>query len=213
VSGATVDIETGEGAGLRTSTTSSGQYALYGVAGPVEVRVSGEGFDSKTTDVVVSDDKAVANFITSYYPPGDASGRWTLTLSPSESCRDRIPQSLWSRTYPASISQDGSSLVMTFTSASFDHNPQQATGTIHGQIANIIVAGDTDEGSYSYPNFFDQISPTEWYNFEGLIRLTLSAGTLQGTMNGDIEYWKSAKDLPAGVCRAVDHPVLLSAAQ
>ena len=53
LNGATVEVLSGIGQGLRATSNSKG-YALYGVAGPVRLRASAEGFTPQVLDVVVT---------------------------------------------------------------------------------------------------------------------------------------------------------------
>ena len=61
LSGATVEVLSGIGQGLRTTSHSNG-YALYGVAGPVRVRASAEGFTPQVLDLVVTNHGATQAF-------------------------------------------------------------------------------------------------------------------------------------------------------
>ena len=47
ISGVTVEVLSGTGKGLKATTGHEGQYGLYGVAGPLQLRTSGDGFTAR----------------------------------------------------------------------------------------------------------------------------------------------------------------------
>ena len=61
--GVSIDVVSGTGAGLRATANSLGEYALYGVAGPTQLRVSGNGFTPQVRDLVVTADTIAENFV------------------------------------------------------------------------------------------------------------------------------------------------------
>jgi hypothetical protein len=61
VRGVLVEVISGTGAGQRTHTDNGGRYALYGLAGPVRLRVMSDGMEMSVRDAVVTD-HAVVNF-------------------------------------------------------------------------------------------------------------------------------------------------------
>jgi hypothetical protein len=55
LSGARVEVVAGTGAGLTATTGSGGSYALYGLAGTVQIEVVLDGFEKETRTIVVAD--------------------------------------------------------------------------------------------------------------------------------------------------------------
>ena len=55
VSDALVEVTTGAGAGLFTSTRGDGSYRLYGVSGESNIRVTKDGYQPQTQTVIVTD--------------------------------------------------------------------------------------------------------------------------------------------------------------
>ena len=52
-------VVSGTGAGLQTLTDESGRYALYGVAGTIQLRVVSDGFELATRVVDVNEHAVV----------------------------------------------------------------------------------------------------------------------------------------------------------
>ena len=119
---AAVEIVSGTGIGLRTTSNSLdgvGRYALYGAAGNVELRVSADGFDQQIRRIVVTDNMTSDFDLGPLVTPTDLSGSWAVTVSASSSCRAMLPEIGWEREFDVSIAQQGTRLSITRTSPTF----------------------------------------------------------------------------------------------
>ena len=80
----TVEVLSGTGKGLKATTNNIGQYGLYGVAGPVQLRTSADGFRAQIRDVIVTGNGGPEPFaLTPVETPADVSGTWTMTVRSS----------------------------------------------------------------------------------------------------------------------------------
>jgi hypothetical protein len=67
---------------------------------------------------------------------------------------------------------------------------------------------------WTYPDFSDQVSSTEWLAIVGDVHGIVAGSEIRGVMNGEIEYWNgdsgpTLKGPPTVVCSAKDHNIVL----
>jgi hypothetical protein len=212
VPGVSVDVTAGKGAGLHATTRSEGQYAFYGVAGPITVRASGPGFESGSRDVVVTSDmQAEPLTLRPLETPADVSGTWTMTLSPSPHCSiNALPDIARSRTYQIVFHQQGTGFKLDISSPTLKVlNPGEDSGTVLGSQVQFVFFGDTDYGDWSSSDLIDQLTPTETLQFDGIVRGTVAGSELRASLDGDLVYFVSPNFGPNWWCRAKDHVVTL----
>lgn len=208
--GVTVDVLSGIGQGLRAISNSKG-YALYGVAGPVRLRASAEGFTPEVLDVVVTGTDATQPFtLTPAAATADVSGTWTMTVAPASGCRPGLPDIARGRTYQVELIQNATRLKVRFSSPTLrQYNPDSHSGTVLGSAVRLSIVGDTEYGGWSSPNLYDQLSATETFGFDGFVQGTVNGSEIRATMDGDLVYFKRPTFEPTWYCRAKDHPVIL----
>jgi len=211
VSSVAIDVVAGTGAGLHATTDSLGRYALYGVAGQIQLRVSAEGFAPQTHDLVVTADETATPFaLEPKEAPADVSGTWTMTLTPSPSCPPGLPDIARGRTYQIQFVQQGTGLKLAITSPTLKvFNAGEDSGTVFGSQVQFTFIGDTDYGDWSSTDLIDQLSPTQSLGFDGTVRGTAGGSELRGSLSGDIVYWEVPSYAPQWYCRATDHVVTL----
>jgi hypothetical protein len=210
--GVAVEVLSGIGQGLRATSDRNG-YALYGVAGPVRLRASAEGFRPQDLDVVVTGNDATQAFdLTPAETAADVSGIWTMTVAPAAECRPGLPDIARGRTYQVELTQNATRLRVKFSSPTLrQYNPDSHTGTVLGSRVRLSIAGDTSYDGWTSPNLYDQLSPTETFGFSGFVQGTVNVREIRGTMDGDLVHFK----VPAvgygleWYCRSKDHTVTL----
>ena len=215
ISGVSIDVVSGTGTGLHATTNSQGEYALYGVAGSVQLRVSADGYSPQTSDIVVTSDGSTDSFtLTPLETPVDVSGAWTMTLAPSAQCPAAFPDIARGRAYQVHFTQQGTSLKVDVSSPTLtDYNPGKDYGTVLGSQLRFFLLGNTDYGDWSVGNLVDHLSSTETLDFEGTVHGTIAGSRVQGTLDGDLVYWNSAVPTsnfkPNWYCRATNHTATL----
>jgi len=223
---AVIEVVAGVGAGLRTTTGEpAGQFALYGAAGPVELRVSASGFAQQTRRLAVTGD-TTSNFeLGLLEAPTDVSGSWAAVLSAAPACRANTPGAAWEREFNLDINQQGTRLSITRVSQSFwesctvAHGTATEQGRIFGRALSFVIVGDTYGNDYSYPCLFDRLSPTQWLGLSGLVEGTVTGSIVHGTMNtaqGAFDLYETAPTAtepygtaPKSICHAPDHTLVL----
>jgi hypothetical protein len=209
---AAIEIVSGTGTGLRT-TTARGQYALYGVAGDVQLRAFADGFEPQIHRTVVTDQTTNDFDLKPLVTPTDISGSWILTLRASPTCRPNLPEVAWDRQFDAGITQQGTQFHITLTSPTTDDNggPQARLGRIFGPALSFLIEGNEDEGTYIYPDLVDRLSPTQWLAIIGTVQATVTGSEIRATLDGNLDYYESLSTAttfavpPKALCRAKDH--------
>ena len=208
--GVTVEVLAGTGKGLKAPTNGRGHYALYGVAGPVQLSASAPGFHPQTRDVVVTHiDSAEPFVLTPLRSALDVSGTWTVTVSPSPTCPAGLPHVAQNRSYEVELVQRDTSIRALFSSPTLtgpsplaDLNP----GTVVGSQLRLLLIGDTDMGEWASPSLIDELSPTERFGFSGLAEGMATERAIDATLTGDLVYWTTTSRSPVPwYCRARDH--------
>jgi hypothetical protein len=116
---ARVEVVAGTGAGLSTTTTSNGSYALYGLAGQVQIQANLDGFDRERRTIVVDGHTTADLTLRPAVAPTDLNGSWRLTLTASSSCVPAVPEDAAVRTYRVTVAQTGTFLRIALASPTF----------------------------------------------------------------------------------------------
>ena len=210
-----VAVISGIGAGLETRTNGQGRYALYGAAGPIDIRASHDGFHSDTHRLDVTHPRGQDFRLESTEPFEDVAGNWTMSVSASAQCRDRLPAIARDRTYDATIEQLRSSLTIrlqssTITSLDDPAGLYSMQGSIGSDRVAFAIVGDTSYDGFFSTNFVDHLSPNESLGMSATGTGIVTGPEIRGSMNGGIEYWplKSPAGPPSAVCFASDHAVV-----
>ncbi len=207
----TVEVLSGIGKGLKTTTNNIGQYGLYGVAGPVQVRTSSDGFQTETRDVVVTGNEASEPFaLTPVETPADVSGTWSMTVSSSPRCRAGLPDMAQGRTYEVRLIQQGTTLQWRISSPTLKNGDATSSfgSTVLGSRIRLEFPGDTDEGEYTSPDLYDRLSATESFGFTGSAEGTIAGSEIRAALNGSLVHWRDGAGF-VWYCRATDHNVTL----
>jgi len=214
--GVKVRIESGPGAGLTTFSDKVGKYVLYGAAASSTLIASVNGFTSQTHAVAL-DAATTVDFALVPDPSAlNLTGSWTVQISASPGCRDRLPEAGRDRQYDAVITQRSARVTIKLLSPTISAlgGPMgefEVDGTLDGDTLSFNIAGDTDNGDYTSVDFSDQLGPTESLGIAAVAQGTVTGPEMRAALSGVIEYWPRAA--PAGrptvVCRASDHVVIL----
>ena len=190
IAGATVDLLDGSRAAMTTQTDAQGIYRLYGLSGPIELRVRAPGYPEQIHALTVTDD-AHSDFALA--PTAALSGSYELTISADAAAcppsgRNSLPADLRVRTYNATLTQSGPQLSVNLSAASLTAG--SFAGTVNGGVATFDIHGITSSFSYYYLYFdrsFDlveQLSPSGFLVISGKATATAAPNGLSGTLQG-----------------------------
>jgi hypothetical protein len=116
---ATVTVISGVGEGLIAPTDARGYYALYGVAGQVEVRATRDGYLDSSQQVNVTSHGSHSFEMVASRPRIDLGGTYTLTVSAEGTSGPCLPEPLKRRIYTATVEQTGADLSVSLSGVDF----------------------------------------------------------------------------------------------
>jgi hypothetical protein len=215
--GATVTVLKGTGAGLSVTTNGSGGYRLYGVAGPIQIKVRKPGYDDivKTFTVTQND---TLDFPEAHQtaPIPSLAGSYTLTLTADPACVSGAPGLFGflqnPRSYSASITQDGPALTVTLSDSSVLTRANRFSGRVKPDGVDFVI-GDGYVGYGIDDGVSEQLSSTEVFTFGGSASASISGSTMAGTLNGTLEIYSVTPPgiyHPSGSCPAFQHQLALT---
>lgn len=204
VSGATVSVISGTGAGLSATTNDNGNYRLYGVAGSVQAQASKTGYDPLTVTLGVKADDVLdfPNIAETGGPPAIA-GTYSLSIVAASDCSSPygttpLLASNRMRTYTAVVTENNPSVPSVLVTLS-GANLVQQNGTSNSFLGRLSPGRVTFElGSGGYDDYFrgyivlsstsvvEQLSPTTLLAFWGTVDASLSPSGIFGTLSGNI---------------------------
>jgi hypothetical protein len=115
---AEVTVVAGAATGLSARTDWDGRYALYGVSGPSEIRVTKAGYTNQLRAVHAQSHQTL-DVTLPEVPVPNISGTYTLTFRSDQTCESPVDPAISVRTYTATIAQIGRALTVTLGGASF----------------------------------------------------------------------------------------------
>jgi hypothetical protein len=203
VSGARVEVVSGPDAGLVATTGWDGSYALWGVAGNLQIRASKDGYAHEDRRVLITDHQTV-NFGLKLSDRRPAlGGEYTLTIRAS--CEAPFPPEFRTRRFHASVVQNGSALEVRLSGASFEPGSfccDFFTGRTEPNGAGFTLDPYGD-GSFS---IVEKVSSGRSVYVGGQARTTLTAAGLDGTLDGTVSvFGPSGPPGGQGVCRSASH--------
>ena len=188
-----VEVMNGPARGMRSGTTSTGQYVLHGVAGDIELRVTKEGYQSRVERVLVTDHQTLNVELAILGQRPDVSGAYTLTIAAADTCSTALPADALSRTYSAVIKQVGPALTIDLSGATFAKINGWTANVIHGTVEQTSLGLTLGTlGCYGYyygcgPSLLEQVAPSSFFLPTGSARLAISPRVLAGELDGAIE--------------------------
>lgn len=195
---AVIEVVNGIGSGLRATTSPNGSYVLYGVAGQVRLSASSDGFATQTEDVTVTGTTARDIVLTPLAPLANLTGIWTLTVS-APHC-GQLPVEARSRQFEASIRQSGSQLNVTLSSLSL-YWSEVLRGQLLATTMIVPVPHDPSNSIDNEPYYalLDGIGPSARLGIRGTISATVNGNTVDGLLDGGLDYYSGAVTFGAAV--------------
>jgi carboxypeptidase-like protein/Big-like domain-containing protein len=198
-----VEVISGTGAGLKTKSDSGGRYALYGVAGSVQLRVSAPGYDTQEATVAVNNQTVRDFTITTPSQPTDVAGTWTLVFKTSSACSSSWPQVVREREISTTITQQGTKLTFKFSGPALQSSfSNYSSGRIAGKDFLLTLYFDD---YYLVYGIMERPTPTDWVGIYGTAEgVATSPTSISGTFSGTFDYYTSNanSNFPQGVARS-----------
>jgi len=211
VSGATIQVNGGIGAGLSVLTNFAGAYRVYGVAGNVQVTVSKDAYVPVIQNVNVTGNTTVNFDMAPINPPPVLAGTYTLRFIADPSCATdgagALPSIARDRRYTATIDQSQNRLHVVLSGATLVPGADTMYGTLAGDGSATFYLDD-----YFYYKTFDvaEVLPDGsghvWAPTGGIIA-SRSGNNLAGTLDGDLKLKASANGSLLASCTSTHHTV------
>lgn len=194
---ALVQVIIGSGAGLSTTTGQDGRYRLYGVAGDTEVQVTKEGYLARAVRVVVADHVTQDFDLSLQQPREDFSGAYTLTVTAANSCRDRLPEAIRSRSYTAALTQNGPHVDVRLSGAHFAVTSGGRGDHFRGRVDPGGLSFSLNAHSYQYygyaqyPDIVEKLADGSGYvAVDGSVVVRGTRARLAGILDGSYQFFK-----------------------
>ncbi len=193
VSNVRVEVLSGAGAGLAVTTTDSGTFRLYGVAGDTRVRVTREDFEPETKSIDINAHGTLNFELKPNRPYTQVAGTYRVTFAAS--CENgALTEELKRRTYTAVVSQEGPRIDVTLQGADFALDPggrgNRLSGRLEGNLVRVFLA-DPWSGYYyyygvGYPSVVERIG-TKYLSLTGILSIAVDGSALgNGTLSGNV---------------------------
>jgi carboxypeptidase family protein len=214
--GAFVAVTRGIGQGLNATTDSAGAYALFGVAGDIELRVSADGYSSATAALTIGTTILAPDIrLQPLAAPADFSGVWHMMLSASPSCA-QLPADLLVRSYAVTIAQGDSSAATLRIDSPTLQKPLSTFAHVVGtaMTVGLLALPDYYYGGNPTYDLLETLEPGRFLGIDGVARLDSSGGALRGTLNGRLTLYTGSTNYfgsrRAAACAAADHALVLT---
>lgn len=186
---AAVTVTSGIGAGLSSTTDDNGRYTLFGVAGPVAIRVTKNGY-ATVSEPLTADAAGVLDFAITQLGVVDISGTYSMTLTADPACPAEgtqpgaLPNELRQRQYVATITQAGATFRATLSGVPFVVSAGRGNG-FSGRVEPGQVSFSIGDGYYTpYPDLIESLGPNGVFLVAGFGTIKRSGQDLLGELNG-----------------------------
>jgi hypothetical protein len=207
VANATVSVSRGTGSGLVTTTRMGGDFALYGVAGDIELTVTRDDFQPTIRAQTVTSHFG-ADIVVTLTPlraPYQMAGSWTLTITPSSACT-ALPVD-WPRNYGASVTQSGAEITMTLPT---DVCVGGCMATLRGHVSHRLVTIDLPFDPVDGAWLQERLPSGALVTIAGTATGNESNDVIEGQLSGDIVYYAPGSPTNPSKCTRNDHIFRLS---
>ena len=189
IAGTTVTVIGGIGEGQAAITVGDGSYQLFGVSGHVRLQAKSGGYLNRIEEIDVTDHRAFDFEIVSDRERPDLRGRYTFTVG-GGTCPGPFPAAASTRSYGATVTQDGGRLTVALTDASFvvtrgrgDH----LDGFIDAKGRVRFTIGDGGYYSDGEHDIVERFTDAAVLIVDGIATAQVSASGITGTLTGSIK--------------------------
>jgi hypothetical protein len=200
VPGAQVSVSAGSALGLMSTVDgTSGFYALWGLVGETEIRVTKPGYVEQRKTLQMTSHQSLNFDMPPSAPREILDGSYTLTITAAPECRSTLPGELLERRYALVLSQAGPSVTATLEGAKFYRSDTQTYNTFRGvlepdrlrfELWGASSYFDWDGGWKYFPGFpsvLEELAGSTYFWAGGSVVLTGSGNRRSGTLDGKIE--------------------------
>jgi hypothetical protein len=177
---ATVEVMSGIGTGLQVLTNELGRYAIYGVAGPVNVGVTADGFNLQTLDVVVGENAVADVILRPIAGSREVAGAWALTFTASAACSGQLPVIAREREFAVNVVQRGARLELHL---------KGIAGFLDGRLTGSSL-GIAMEGDYG---IYEEVAGLGTVGIDGIVTASVQNQEIRGVLDGAFRILDAAR--------------------
>jgi len=194
--GVTVEVIGGTGEGLKTQTDSAGTYRLYGVAGNVRLHLKRDGYNNLIEQILVNANSSANLGMSFTGQRPKLAGTYDVTFTVQGTCfGGTFPPAGRTRTYTATVEQDGPRLSVLLSGADFIVTRDlgdRFTGTAAGGRLTFEIGDDYYYYTPLGPNaIFERFPPTVLV-INGIATASETPTGIAGKMVGIVGLTRSA---------------------
>ena len=171
-------------------TSWHGHYRLDVPVGAVTLRIRKDGFHPREETIDVIGDTSKDFELTLIRPHDNVDGTYSLTIAAADQCRvsDGLPAALWTRTYQATVAQNGSVLKVTLGGAAFEVVGRLGDN-FHGRIepSRLTFFLNQFKWSAEIPPYVVEQVDSGWLVIDGEANVDLPITQRTGTLAGRFE--------------------------
>ncbi len=193
---ARIEVVSGTRAGLFTASNDQGAYALYGVSGPIELRVIKAGYEPQVMRLTVNNHLEADAGLVLTDPRPVVTGTYELRLTLDPSCGGSWPDSVRTRRYTAAVQQGTTDVTVTLSGARFAWVPPNGGGRLTGRVEPPGLTFDLSVERSRYYGFDDYPDVTEiledergWLIAGGAVVAARQPDGFAGTMDGPFAWY------------------------
>jgi carboxypeptidase family protein len=209
---ARVDVIAGTGVGLSATTTSNGSYALYGLAGQVQLQAELGGFEKDRRTIVVNENTNADFALRPTVTPTDLNGNWRLTLTASSGCAPGVPEDAATRTYSATVAQTGTFLRIKLESPAIPAVDVRLDGVVVDRRLTVLLPfDDFYYAAYGlrYYSLVETLGASRVLAIAGTARGERAGNAVTGTLDGEFALYSRGNGFGVSnrqfSCRRSDH--------
>jgi hypothetical protein len=208
VADARLEVASGTGRGLATTTDSFGQFKLYGVSGDTVIRVTKSGYRTLDQAVAVTTHQTLNIQLPLAGTLPNVAGTYTLTVTASGSC-SMLSDDVKRRSYTAVVTQNGGAVEVTLSGADFLVFSTSRTDQFRGRfepgglVLKLRPYGD-DEYYYYGDRFFDVVERLSagYLALVGTATVSVTSRRMSGQLRGAFQVYSLLP--PSGVVTRCD---------
>jgi len=189
---------------------SGGQYAVFGVAGQTRITVTKDGYLENSRTESISEHRIIDIDLSLARSRPDVNGTYTFRLTTADGC-DTLPDDVRSRTYTASVAQNGPQLTVTLSGPQFATDRGRTLNQFGGFLeAERAIFRFSDMFGYYYfyfytPDILEFISDSRYFGWDGTATVSVSRDRLAGTLDGIVGTFTGPPFRSALRCRSDHH--------
>jgi hypothetical protein len=187
---AVIAVDSGPATGQSATSDWEGRYALYGVVGESQIRGTKDGFVPQVLSVPGASHQTLNFHLRQQSPFPDVGGTYTLTLTADPACANPIPPPHNVRAYKATITQNGRSLSVALSGASFFVVEGRGNG-FPGLVDPFQLSFQLDDNNHfelgSNPDVVEQLGGASVMMLFGTLTTDVGPSRLAGELSGTFQ--------------------------